>query len=105
MVTDALDEFENENDIRAAIQLFAEAEPLGKGRLRIFMTSKQETLIRLGFIQVPEDRHQDFVLHDVSSLVIKYDVSIFFRHQLNALGSSAQWPKESDIAGHGHRRE
>lgn len=98
VVIDALDECENEHDIRGVIQLFAEAGHLGKGRLRIFITSRQETPIRLGFIEMPEDQHQDFVLHDVSSSIIDHDLSVFFRHELNALGFSGQWPSESDVA-------
>ena len=97
IVIDVLDECENESDVRGVIQLFAEAKGLGKGRLRVFMTSRQETPIRLGFIKIPEDCHCDFVLHNVSSAVINQDISIFFRHELNTLGFPEPWPSESDI--------
>ena len=98
VVIDALDECENENDVRGMIQLFAEAKVLGKGRLRLFLTSRQEPPIRVGFGEIPEDQHHDFVLHSISSSVIKQDLLTFFRHELKALGVSNQWPSESDMA-------
>ncbi len=98
VVIDALDECENENDVRGIIQLFAEAKVLGKGRLRLFLTSRQETPIRLGFREIPEDQHHDFVLHSISSSVIKQDLLTFFRHELKVPSVSDQWPSESDVA-------
>lgn len=98
VVIDALDECENENDVRGVIQLFAEAKALSKGRIRIFLTSRPETPIRVGFREIPEDQHHDFVLHSISSSIVAQDLSIFFRHELSALGSSEQWPSASDIA-------
>ena len=98
VVIDALDECESENDVRGMIQLFAEAKVLGKGRLRLFLTSRQETPIRLGFGEIPEDQHHNFVLHSISSSVIDQDILTFFRYELNALGVSEQWPSEADMA-------
>lgn len=98
VVIDALDECENENDVRGIIQLFAGAKVLGNSRLRLFLTSRQETPIRLGFGEIPEDHYYDFVLHSISSTVINQDLSTFFRHELKALGLSEEWPSESDVA-------
>ena len=97
VVIDALDECENQNDIRGVIELFARAKGLGQGRLRIFMTSRQETPIRLGFIKIPEDCHCDLVLHNVSPSVVNQDISTFYRHKLKDLGFSEPWPSESDM--------
>ncbi|KAL9608000.1 MAG: hypothetical protein Q9167_007132 [Letrouitia subvulpina] len=99
IVIDALDECEDENDIRRVIQLFAEAKHLGRGRLRIFVTSRLEPPIRLSFIEISEEQHQDFVLHKTPSPIINHDISIFFRHEFKELSFSGQWPSESDI-GH-----
>ena len=97
VVIDALDECENEKDVRGVIALFAEAKGLGKGRLRVFMTSRQETPIRLGFIKISEDCHRDFVLHNVSPSVVNQDILTFYRHELKDLGFSESWPSESDV--------
>lgn len=98
VVVDGLDECEDENDIWRVIQLFAEASSLGKGRLRILMTSKHESPVRLGFDNIHEDQHQDLVLHNIPSPAINQAVSIFFRHELNAFISFEKWPSELDIA-------
>ncbi|KAL9584907.1 MAG: hypothetical protein Q9212_001841 [Teloschistes hypoglaucus] len=97
IVIDALDECENETDVRGIIQLFAEAKSLGKGRLRLFLTSRQDTPIRLGFEKIPEDQHHVFVLHSISSSVVEPDLLTFFRHELN-MDVSKQWPSEADMA-------
>ena len=97
VVIDALDECENENDVRAMIQLFAEAKVFGKGRLRLFLTSRPENPVRLGFGEIPEDQHHDLVLHSISSPVIKQDLLTYFRYELKTLGGSQQWPSESDV--------
>ncbi|CAF9928466.1 MAG: hypothetical protein HETSPECPRED_006848 [Heterodermia speciosa] len=94
---DALDEFENQNDIRGVIELFARAKGLGQGRLRVFMTSRQKNPIRLGFVKIPEDYHCDFVLHNVSPSLVNQDVSTFHRHKLKNLDFSESWPSESDM--------
>ena len=49
LVVDALDECEDENDSRAILQLFTEARSLVGIRLRVLVTSRPETPIRLGF--------------------------------------------------------
>ncbi|KAL9607560.1 MAG: hypothetical protein Q9167_007535, partial [Letrouitia subvulpina] len=97
IVIDALDECENETDVRGIIQLFAEAKALGKGRLRLFLTSRQETPIRLGFGAIPGDQHHSFVLQSIPSSSVKQDLLTFFRHELN-IDNSKKWPSEVDIA-------
>jgi hypothetical protein len=54
-------------------------------QLRIFVTSRPETPIRLGFYDIPEAEHHDFVLHNISPSIIDHDISIFFRHELKTV--------------------
>ncbi|KAI9708129.1 MAG: hypothetical protein M1828_003189, partial [Chrysothrix sp. TS-e1954] len=98
VVIDALDECEDEEDVKRVIQLFAEAKALGEGRLRLFLTSRRETPIRLGFGEIPGDQYYDFVLHSISSFVVEQDILMYFRHELKAPSSSAQWPSEAELA-------
>jgi hypothetical protein len=103
LVIDALDECEDENDIRLILRLFAQAKTLGTVRLRIFITSRPETPIRLGFrVHIPEAEHQDFVLHHVPQDIIQGDISIFLRHELDIIrreseGRPRGWPGEDKI--------
>ena len=85
LVVDALDECEGENDSRAILQLFTEARSLVGIRLRVLVTSRPETPIRLGFATMPAMVHYDLVLHDVCRTTILHDLSIFFRDELGKI--------------------
>ena len=104
LVIDALDECEHENDIKLILQLFAEARALSNVRLRIFITSRPETPIRLGFrVHIPETEHQDFILHHVPQEIIQRDISVFLRHELDIIRRESEnyhpeeWPGENKI--------
>ena len=49
VVVDALDECDGDNDVKTIISLLATAKALRSARLRIFITSRPELPIRLGF--------------------------------------------------------
>ncbi|KAI9717989.1 MAG: hypothetical protein M1828_007025 [Chrysothrix sp. TS-e1954] len=93
-----LNECVDENDVRGVIQLFAEAKGLGKGRLRHFLTNRQETSIRLGLGEIPGDQYHDSVLQSISSSMVDQDILIYFGHALKAPSSLAQWPSEAELA-------
>jgi hypothetical protein len=90
LVIDALDECDGENDVKGILQLFAEAKSLKPIRLRIFITSRPETPIRLGFRDMPGILHQDLVLNNVPQEIIDHDITIYFRHELRDIGLNAQ---------------
>jgi hypothetical protein len=101
LVVDALDECDDENHIKTILLLLAEARSLKNVRLRVFITSRQETPIRSGFLQVGKGEHQDFVLHDISRSVVDHDISLFLAHDLALIGQQhlheAGWPGAEDI--------
>ncbi|RYP83459.1 hypothetical protein DL769_001362 [Monosporascus sp. CRB-8-3] len=101
LVIDALDECEHDNNIRIILQLLAEARSLQKVRLRVFLTSRPEILIRYGFRQIPDAEHQDFVLHSISPSIIDHDIRIFLEHNLRLIGQERSldsgWPGEDII--------
>src|SRR2546423_1881685 len=76
IVVDALDECDDENDIRAILQLFTEARSLRNVQLRVIMTSRPEIPIRHGFYQIQDAEHHDFILHNISPSIIDHDISI-----------------------------
>ncbi|KAF2185880.1 hypothetical protein K469DRAFT_157967 [Zopfia rhizophila CBS 207.26] len=86
LVIDALDECSDENHIRSILQLLAEARLLKNVQLRIFLTSRPEIPIRYGFHEIPESEHQDFVLHNISPLIVDHDISTFLIHNLTLIG-------------------
>jgi hypothetical protein len=96
LVIDALDECEGENDIRSILQVVGDARSLETGRLRVFLTSRPEVPIRNGFIHIPSAQHQNFVLHNISPVVVDHDICVFLEHNFHALGKelclSDGWP-------------
>jgi hypothetical protein len=102
LVIDALDECKGEEDVRLILQLFATAKSLQKVQLRIFVTSRPETPIRYGiYNDIQEADHQDFVLHQISQSIIKHDISIFFKHNLESIkrecNLATDWPGEQTV--------
>ena len=81
IVIDALDECEGDNNVKAIISLLAQAKQFRSFSLRIFITSRPELPIRLGFKDV-RGKYQDFALHQISEPIVKHDISTFLRHEL-----------------------
>ena len=103
IVIDALDECEGDNDIRRIIQLLAEAENLGTTRLRVFLTSRPETPIRLGFRDIRGILHRDLILDYISRTTVDHDISLFFRKSFREIRDDyedlpADWPGDETLA-------
>ncbi|RPB26719.1 hypothetical protein L211DRAFT_781050, partial [Terfezia boudieri ATCC MYA-4762] len=103
IVIDALDECENEDDIKLILALLAQAQNLNSIRLRVFVTSRPETPILCGFRRMPGETHQDFVLHDIPPTIVSHDISVFFQLKLAqvkadcGLHLGTPWPDEETI--------
>jgi hypothetical protein len=103
LVIDALDECEGDNNIRAILQLLARVKDLETTQLRIFITSRLETPIRLGFRAMPGILHHDLVLDGVSRDIVDHDISVFLRYQFTEIRNvfedlPADWPGNEKIA-------
>ena len=96
LVIDALDECDNDKNIRIILQLLAEARSLKGVRLRVFLTSRSEVVIRYGYYQFPENERYDIVLHSISPSIIEHDISIFLDYHLRLISKEyaldAGWP-------------
>jgi hypothetical protein len=101
LVVDALDECDDENDIRIIVQLLAEARSLERVQLRTFLTSRPEIPIRHGFGQIGDKEYQNFILHRISPSIVDHDINIFFRYNLGAIRQEYSlensWPGEEVI--------
>jgi hypothetical protein len=85
IVIDALDECEGDSDIRLILQLLPQLQTLAAARLRVFLTSRPDLPVRLGFLKIADDDHRDFVLHNIPREVIKHDISLFLDHRLTEI--------------------
>ncbi|KAF8429069.1 vegetative incompatibility protein HET-E-1 [Tirmania nivea] len=101
VVIDALDECDSMNDIQLILQLFAEAKDLQTIRLRIFVTSRPETPILLGFRKLPGGVYQNFILHEIPLYIVNDDISTFFQQKLAQVKKEHKlktpWPDEQTI--------
>jgi len=101
LVVDALDECDDENQIRSILQLLAEVRSLKTVRLRVFLTSRPESPIRYQFHRIPDAEHQDFILHNISPSTGEHDISVFVEYNLRLLRQEQSlddsWPGEKIV--------
>lgn len=101
MVIDALDECDEEKDIGTILRLISQARDTISIHLRTFVTSRPELIIRLGFMRMPGDTHQDLVLHEIPRPVVEHDISVFIEHRLTEIRDqrmlSPDWPGNERI--------
>jgi hypothetical protein len=108
IIIDALDECDEDDDIIRIIHLFSRANALKSPRLRIFLTSRPELPLRLGFKEI-ESKYQDIVLHEIDESIIKHDLSVYFKHELAKIKKEynnlvrqdrqlpSNWPEQSHV--------
>ncbi|KAJ4129475.1 hypothetical protein NW765_016348 [Fusarium oxysporum] len=83
-VIDALDECEQDADIRLLIDLLSRTQSPQLPRLRIFITSRPELAIRLGFSNV-KGTYQDFILHEIPASIVRHDIRVYLEHELGII--------------------
>ncbi|KAL2849869.1 WD domain protein [Aspergillus pseudoustus] len=100
IVIDALDECENENDIRVILQQLPRTHTSPSSYLRFFITSRPELPVRLGF-QEAKNSYQDLILHEIPAPVVEHDIALFLEHKLAKIrtqrGLSLDWPGNDDF--------
>ncbi|KAJ5430460.1 hypothetical protein N7491_007476 [Penicillium cf. griseofulvum] len=109
IVVDALDECDDVNHIRTIIRLFS-SPSMEEVKLRVFLSSRPETAIRLGFNQLSGGIYRGLILHEVPQETIKHDIQVVLVHELskitrdyNMLAQSSDsrlpwdWPGGSNI--------
>ncbi|KAF9769354.1 hypothetical protein IL306_013238, partial [Fusarium sp. DS 682] len=84
IVIDALDESDGDESIKRLINIFTRAKLVSNVRIRVFITSRPELHVRLGFRAIAGS-YQDFVLHEIPEDIIKRDIEIFFMENLTRI--------------------
>ncbi|RFN52392.1 vegetative incompatibility protein het-e-1 [Fusarium flagelliforme] len=84
IVIDALDECDGDEGIKRLIRIFTRTKNASNVRIKVFITSRPELHIRLGFRAVP-GTYQDFVLHEIPNDIIERDIRTFFTEELNRI--------------------
>lgn len=110
IVVDALDECEKERDTRTILKLWSQIPQITTIRLRLFLTSRPELPIRLGFKDMSANIHLDMVLHDaVPRTTIEHDIFVYLQdaflqirsdHSADTISATVlylNWPGEQVI--------
>ncbi|KAF2812823.1 uncharacterized protein BDZ99DRAFT_555664, partial [Mytilinidion resinicola] len=101
IVIDALDECEQDSDIRAILQLLSRTKGLKPVSLRILVTSRPDFHIRLGFRRMPDSTYEDLILHEVSKDTIEHDIRVYLEDELTRIKEERslplEWPGERRI--------
>lgn len=93
IVIDALDECERQSDIRLILHLLPQLQKSTAITLKILLTSRPETQIRLGFRE--NNDHQGIILHGLPLPDIEHDIRLFLEHRLTSIGKDKElegWP-------------
>jgi hypothetical protein len=105
IVIDALDECADDGDIRKLLKMANDnSGTLRSTRFRVFITSRPEVPIRLGFRDMDSIVYHDLALHDVSQELINSDIALFFQHAFTLIKKDDEcgdlpsgWPTLDDI--------
>jgi hypothetical protein len=80
VVVDALDECEKERDIKTIIDLWSRLPEITTVCLRLFLTSRPDLPIQLGFRNISAAAHRDMILQDeVPQTTIQHDIFVFLK--------------------------
>lgn len=101
IVIDGLDECEQDDDTRAILQLLPQLQQSNALSLRIFLTSRPELPIRLGFSEMTNHVYRDLALHELPEAVTVHDISLFLSHRLSQIRKiqsiPISWPTAIDL--------
>jgi hypothetical protein len=86
VVMDALDECEKESEIKAIIDLWSRLSDITTVCLRLFLTSRPDLPILLGFKNISAAVHQDVILQDeVPRTTIQHDIFVFLKDEFEKI--------------------
>ena len=103
IVIDALDECDNDGHVKLVLNLLGRLHIETSMPVKIFITSRPEYPIRLGFSQMPNEAHQNFVLHKISDEVVERDLITYLTSELDRIRRENQdhlpqeWPGKENI--------
>ena len=86
VVVDALDECAKERDIKTIIDLWSRLPNITTVRLRLFLTSRPDLPIQLGFKNMSTAAHRDMILQDeVPQATIQHDILVFLKDRFEKI--------------------
>ncbi|KAL4878152.1 hypothetical protein BJY04DRAFT_221299 [Aspergillus karnatakaensis] len=96
IVLDALDECDDERNIRMIIQILGEAQVASCNLIKVFITSRPTLPIEHELFRIPAENRCNLVLHHLPSEALRHDISIYLQHELRLIaghiGCESSWP-------------
>jgi len=50
--------------------------------LRVFVTSRPDQPINIGFDNISREAHRDFILHDIEQSIVDHDLTVYYKNKL-----------------------
>ncbi|KAH8588534.1 vegetative incompatibility protein HET-E-1 [Bisporella sp. PMI_857] len=102
IVIDALDECDEEQQrIQTILNLLSKLRDVRGLDLRIFVTSRPEFSVRLGFKKIYSNAHKDVALHDIPEHTVDHDLRVVFlselEHVRDEYSIQPPWPAQDDL--------
>jgi hypothetical protein len=95
-VIDALDECDDDRNIRIIIQLLAQAQLASCGHLKVLITSRPTIPIEHEFSRIPQESRCGLILHHLPLEALHQDITMYLEHELltiaEAMGLGTSWP-------------
>ena len=93
-VIDALDECQDNQDIKQILTLLSQASNLSNIWLRIFVTSRPENHIGLEFRNLPEPTRKNLKLQAISEKVVEQDILRYLEHEFRLIRRERRLPTD-----------
>ncbi|KAM5388207.1 hypothetical protein ACJA88_000071 [Fusarium oxysporum] len=84
IVIDALDECDGEANVKRLLNILTRTKVASNVKIRVFITSRPELHIRLGFRSV-SGNYEDLNLHEIPEDAIRRDIEAFYIENLNTI--------------------
>lgn len=104
LVIDALDECDSPESVKRILHLLSTIEKTTSVRLRIFVTSRPELPIELGFQDMRGDLHRDVRLEEAQESTVERDIRVFYDTRFSEIRKNElfdeltpDWPGEDNI--------
>ena len=94
IVIDALDECDDDNDIRLVLQLLPQLGQSKAISIRILLTSRPGLPMSRGFSKISTEEYQDLSLHEIPEAMTERDISLFLNHRLSQTRKDRSLPND-----------
>lgn len=90
IIVDALDECQNDDEIKTLLQLCSSLSLESQHTVRWFLTSRPELQIQIGFSRMPVSLQQTVALHEMPAPTIRHDILVYLTDTFSLIRNEHQ---------------